>query len=311
MGDGSIKVSIIGAGNVGATSAFILAQKRIADEIVMVDVSEAAIGKALDMMACAPLVPFDTRITGTTDYSGIRDSSVVVITAGLARMPGMSREDLLEKNRQIVSSVSQKIREHAPQSIVIVVTNPLDVMAYAAWKETGFPKSRVMGMAGVLDSARLRAFIAAELKVSPETVKGMVLGSHGDSMVPLPELTTVNGKPITQLLSREKIDALIKRTQNAGGEIVNYLKTGSAYYSPAASAVAMIEAITKDKKEILPCSVYAEGEYGLNGVFVGLPAVIGKNGIEKIMEMPLSPEAKALLERSAKAALESIKLLSC
>ena len=302
-----MKVSIIGAGNVGATTAFLLALKGITDEIVMIDINQGVIGKALDMSCCQPLEGFRTKITGSSDASAMKDSSVVVITAGLARTPGMSREDLLLKNKEIVGGVANDIREHCPDAIVIVVTNPLDVMTYVAWKATGFPKQKVMGMAGVLDSARLKYFLAEELNDSPNEIEGLVLGAHGDSMVPMPQQTTFRGTPVTEFVSPEKLQKIIARTQNCGAEIVNYLKTGSAYYSPASSAAAMVQAIISDEKKLMPCSVYVDGEYGYSGIFIGLPAILGKNGVEKIIEYPLATEAKTLLNKSAEETLRIIK----
>jgi len=285
------------------------AEKELANEIVLVDIVESVKGKALDMMCSSPVKSFSCSINGTCDYSAIKDSDMVVITAGLPRMPGMTREDLLQKNKQIIENVCDNIVKHAPDSIIIVVTNPLDIMCYVVLKKTGFKKEKVIGMAGVLDSARLRNFIAKELGVSPKDVQGLVLGSHGDSMVPLPEYTTVNGIPITQLMSKEKIKQLVDRTRNCGAEIVNYLKTGSAYYSPASSIAEMVEAIVKDSRRVLPASVYLEGEYGYNGIFLGVPIILGKNGVEKIMEIKLNDEAKQALDKSANITKENIKNL--
>ena len=305
-----MKISIIGAGQVGSTTAFLLALKELADEVVMVDLNSSVLGKALDMNCCSPLEGFRTKITGSTDYSAIRDSAVVVITAGLARTPGMSREDLLLKNKEIVEGVASKIKEYSPEAVVIVVTNPLDVMAYIAWKASGFPKQRVMGMAGTLDSARLKYFLGEELKTDPHEIEGLVLGAHGDSMVAMPSLTKIGGKAVDQHLSPEKLQKIIARTQNCGAEIVNLLKTGSAYYSPASSVVTMVQSVIKDEKKIVPCSVCVEGEYGYSGIFLGLPAILGKDGVEKIIEYPLAPEAKALLNKSAEETLKIIQGLA-
>ena len=302
-----MKVSIIGAGNVGATTAFLLAQRDIAKEIVMIDRKESVMGKALDMMCSSPLEPFSTIIKGSIDYKDIKDSNIVVITAGLARQPGMSREDLLQKNKEIMESVCKEITINAPKAIIIVVTNPLDVMCYVALQTTNFNKSKVIGMAGVLDSARLRYFIADELNVKPEEVEGLVLGAHGDSMVSLPKQTTVNGKKVTELIKPERLAEIINRTANCGGEVVKYLKTGSAYYSPASSVVAMVKAIINDEKQLLPCSVYVEGEYDVEGIFLGLPTILGKNGIEEIKEIAIEEETKALLTQSAEITKKNLE----
>tara|TARA_Y100000310_G_C20624792_1_gene785271 strand:- start:671 stop:1591 length:921 start_codon:yes stop_codon:yes gene_type:complete len=301
-----MKVSFIGAGQVGASAAYMLAAQNSVSEIVMVDIDDAVIGKALDMMCCSPLVPFDTRITGSTDYSSLSGCSLIVITAGLARKPGMTREDLLAKNSSIMSSIASSVKEHAPSAICIIVTNPLDVMTYLFLKKSGLSKEKVIGMAGVLDSARLRNFIAAELKISPGKVEGMVMGAHGDSMVPLPELTLVEGKPITSLLDAETIARLVERTAKCGGEVVKYLKTGSAYYSPAASIVEMVSAILSDSGKLLPCSVFVSGEYGLNDMCMGLPVKLGKRGVQEIVELELNEGSAALLKKSAEVTLQNI-----
>ena len=304
-----MKISIIGAGQVGATTALMLAEKEVANEVVLIDIVESVKGKALDMMCSSPVDAFSCSVTGSCDYEQIKDSDIVVITAGLARTPGMTREDLLEKNKRIVEGVCENIVKYAPNSILIVVTNPLDVICYVVFKKTGFKKEKVIGMAGVLDSTRLRNFIASELNVSPKDVQGLVLGSHGDSMVPLPEYTTVNGIPITQLMDKEKIDKIVERTRNCGAEIVSYLKTGSAYYSPASSITEMIEAIAKDQKRVLPASVYLEGEYGYDGIFLGVPIKLGKNGVEEIIKIRLNNEAKKVLDKSAEITKDNIKRL--
>ena len=304
-----MKISIIGAGQVGATTALMLVEKEVANEVVLIDIVESVKGKALDMMCSSPVDAFSCSVTGSCDYEQIKNSDIVVITAGLARMPGMTREDLLEKNKRIVEGVCENIVKYAPNSILIVVTNPLDVICYVVFKKTGFKKEKVIGMAGVLDSTRLRNFIASELNVSPKDVQGLVLGSHGDSMVPLPEYTTVNGIPITQLMDKEKIDKIVERTRNCGAEIVSYLKTGSAYYSPASSITEMIEAIAKDQKRVLPASVYLEGEYGYDGIFLGVPIKLGKNGVEEIIKIRLNNEAKKVLDKSAEITKDNIKRL--
>jgi len=293
------KVAVIGAGNVGATTALSLAQLNIAD-VVMTDIVEGMPqGKALDMLEMAPLLGIDVTITGTNDYKDIAGSNVVVVTAGIARKPGMSRDDLLKTNATIVAGVVDNVVKNAPDSIIVMVSNPLDVMTYLAYERSGFGKKRVVGMAGVLDSVRFRCFIAMELGVSVREVSAMVLGGHGDSMVPLPAYSTVSGIPIVKLLPKEAIDRMIARTQNAGGEIVALLKTGSAYYAPAAAAAAMVESILLDQKQLLPCCVKLEGEYGLSDVFVGVPVILGKEGVEKVIELELSPEDSEKLKKSA------------
>jgi malate dehydrogenase len=307
-----MKVTVIGAGNVGATTAHILANKELANEIVLVDIIEGIPqGKALDMYESTPVEGTDTRIIGTNSYDDTKDSDLVIITAGLPRKPGMSRDDLLAKNTEIVKSVTEQVVAQSPHSILIVVSNPLDVMTYVAYKTSGFEKNRVMGMAGVLDSARFRTFIAMELNVSVEDVSAFVLGGHGDSMVPLARYSTVAGIPLPDLMDQETIDRLVKRTRDGGIEIVNYLKTGSAYYAPASSSVEMAEAIIKDKKRILPCAVWLEGEYNLNDVMVGVPVKLGKNGIEEIIQIKLNPDEQEALNKSAsgvRALIEKVNL---
>lgn len=300
------KITIVGAGNVGATAAHWAAQKEIGD-IVLVDVIEGMPqGKALDLLETGPVEGFDTRIVGTNGYEETANSDVVLITSGLARKPGMSREDLLAKNKEIVTSVTAEIVKRSPRSILIMVTNPLDTMTYLAKKVSGFPKNRVIGMAGVLDSARFRAFIAAELNCSVEDVQAFVLGGHGDEMVPLPRYSTVAGIPLPELMSSERIDRIVERTRKGGGEIVALLKSGSAYYCPSAAAVQMAEAILLDKKRILSCSAYLEGEYGISGIYFGVPVKLGSNGVEQIIEVRLSPEEKAALDKSAATVRKSI-----
>jgi malate dehydrogenase len=295
------KVSVIGAGNVGAEVARRLAEKDLAD-IVLVDIIEGIPqGKALDMLQAGPVVGYDSRVTGTNDFSDIKDSQIVVMTAGLARKPGMSRDDLLQKNAEITTSVMQKIKEFAPNSIVLMVTNPLDTMTYLAWKTLGFDRKKVFGMAPLLDLARMATFISLELDVPVTKINAMVLGAHGNLMVPVPSQTTVAGKPITKLLPPEKIDAIAERTRKGGAEIVSHLKTGSAYYAPSAAAAYTVEAVLKDKKEVIPSSVLAQGEYGLKDLYIGLPAKIGKNGVEEIKKIDLTDDEKAALLKSAEA----------
>ncbi len=307
-----MKVTVIGAGNVGATTAHILANKELANEIVLVDIVEGIPqGKALDMYEATPVERTDTRVIGTNNYEDTKNSDIIIITAGLPRKPGMSRDDLLAKNADIVKSVTEQAVAQSPNSILIVVSNPLDVMTYVAYKTSGFEKNRVMGMAGVLDSARFRTFIAMELNVSVEDISAFVLGGHGDSMVPLPRYSTVAGIPLPDLMDKETIDRLVQRTRDGGIEIVNYLKAGSAYYAPASSSVEMAEAIIKDKKRILPCAAWLEGEYNLNDVMVGVPVKLGKNGIEEIVQIKLNPDEQEALNKSAsgvKGMMEKVNL---
>ncbi|HEX9944473.1 MAG TPA: malate dehydrogenase [Thermoanaerobaculia bacterium] len=295
------KVTVVGAGNVGATCAQLIAQADLAD-VVMVDVAaELATGKALDMMESAPVLGFNARITGGGDYGPTAGSQVCVVTAGLARKPGMSRDDLLAKNTEIVSEVVRQLVQRSPETILIVVTNPLDAMCEVARRVSGFPRERVIGMAGVLDAARMRWFIAETLNVSVEDVDAFVLGGHGDTMVPLPRFATVNGIPLPQLLDAGTIETINDRTRNGGIEIVNYYKTGSAYYAPGASSYEMVAAILEDKKKILPCAVYLQGEYGYEDLFIGVPCVLGRGGMEKVIELSLTTEEKAMLNKSAQA----------
>jgi len=304
------KITIVGAGNVGATAAHWAAERELGD-IVLLDIVEGIPqGKALDLMEARPVEDFDVTITGTNNYEDTKDSDVVIITAGLPRKPGMSREDLVQKNREIVEAVTRQIVAHSPQCFIIMVSNPLDTMAYLAYKVSGFSRNRVMGMAGVLDSARFKTFIAMELNISVEEVQAFVLGGHGDEMVPLIRYSTVAGIPISQLIAEDRIQAIVERTRKAGGEIVNLLKTGSAFYSPAASAIQMAEAILKDKRRILPCAVYLQGEYGLHDLFFGVPVILGANGAEKIIEAALTAEEKAAVEKSAREVKESITKLN-
>lgn len=301
------KITVAGAGNVGATTAQRLAEKQLAEEIVLIDIIEGIPqGKALDIQQSGPAEMFDTRITGTNDYKDTSGSGLVIITAGLARKPGMSRDDLLAANAQIVKDVTEKIVEYSPQSIIIVVSNPLDVMAYVALKVSSFEKHRVIGMAGILDTARFRLFISHELNVSVKEINTMVLGGHGDSMVPLTRYTTVSGVPLPELLPKEKIDKLVQRTKNGGIEIVNYLKTGSAYYAPSSAAVEMVDSLVKNRCRLLPCSAWLEGEYGLHNVFCGVPVKLGESGIEQIVELKLNEEEISALKKSAKDVSENI-----
>lgn len=303
------KVTIVGAGNVGSSVALYLAEHKIAD-IYLVDVVEGLPeGKALDAEEAAPIRRYDVELRGCTDFSCMVDSDIVVITAGIARRPGMSRDDLLNTNAKIIKSVSEKVAQYAPNSIIIMVTNPLDVMAYLALKTTGFALKRVVGMAGILDSIRFRYFVAQKFGVSVIDTTAMVLGGHGDSMVPLPRYSTIAGVPITELMPKDDIDKIIERTRKGGAEIVGYLKTGSAYYAPAAAVAKMVECIVRDKRRILPCSAYLRGEYGIDGLFVGVPVMLGKNGVEKIVELELIPEEREALHTSASAVKTVIEKL--
>ncbi len=300
------KVTVIGAGNVGATTAQRIIETGLAD-VVLVDIVEGLPqGKALDLAEAAPVVGYDVKVTGTNDYADTAGSKIIVVTSGLARQPGMSRDDLVAKNAGIVAAVVRQAVAVSPRAIIIVVTNPLDAMCHVAMQASGFPRERVIGMAGVLDSARFRHFIAAELDISVRDVRAFVLGGHGDTMVPLPRYSTVGGVPITELMTEERIAALVDRTRNGGAEIVALLKTGSAYYAPAASVVEMAEAIMLDRRRILPCAVYLQGEYGIDGLFVGVPAVLGDGGMERVIEINLSDDEKAALDHSAAAVRELV-----
>lgn len=304
------KITVVGAGNVGATAAQRIAEKELARTVVMVDVAEGIPqGKGLDQWQSAPIEGFDSRVIGTNGYEESANSDIVVITAGIARKPGMSRDDLLNTNAGIVKSVGEQIKKTSPNAIVIVVSNPLDVMCWVAKEATGFPRERVIGMAGVLDTARYRAFLATELDVSVRDIQAMVLGGHGDTMVPLISYTTVSGIPITQLMEKATLDAIVDRTRNGGAEIVKHLKTGSAYYAPSSGAVQMVEAIVNDQKRILPCSVWLEGEYGMKGHFLGVPVKLGRNGLEKILEVTLTSDERVALEKSAQAVLEPMSVV--
>jgi len=307
------KVTVVGGGFVGSTTAQRVVDMDLAD-VVLTDILDGPpAGKALDMMQSGPITRTDSRATGIStangDYSATAGSDVVVITAGFPRKPGMSRDDLLKANYDVVKAVVEQIVKHSPECIIIVVTNPLDAMAQAALKVSGFPKNRVLGMAGVLDSARMSTFVAMECKVSVENVHSFVLGGHGDDMVPLPRYSTVAGIPLPDLLPKERIDAIVERTRKGGAEIVNLLKTGSAYYAPSAAAVEMVEAILKDKKKVLPCAVYLDGEYGIQGLFVGVPVKLGANGVEEIIQIKLTPEENAALQKSASSVKELVAVM--
>ena len=303
------KVTVVGAGNVGATTAHRLADKQLAD-VVLIDILEGVPqGKGLDLLESGPIEGYDVKVKGTNDYADTANSDIVVMTAGFPRKPGMSRDDLLKANYDVVKGAIEQVAKVSPEAILIVVTNPLDAMAQAAFKVSGFSKNRVIGMAGVLDTARYRTFIAEALDVSVQNVQGFVLGGHGDTMVPVPRYTTVAGIPVGELLPKEKLDAIIKRTAGGGAEIVGLLKTGSAYYAPSAAAVEMVEAIFNDRKKILPCAAYLEGEYGIHGLFVGVPVKLGARGIEQIIEIKLTPEEQAALQKSADAVKELVGVI--
>lgn len=303
------KITVIGAGNVGATAAHWAASKELGD-VVLVDIVEGLPqGKGLDLFQSSPVEGFDSTITGTNSYEATKDSDIVIITSGLARKPGMSREDLLNKNAEIVGSVARSAYKFSPDAVFIIVSNPLDIMCTVAQRATGLPKNRIVGMAGILDTARYRAFIAMEIGVSVEDIQALVLGGHGDDMVPLISYTTVSGIPITQFIGKEKLDSIVDRARKGGGEIVSLLKTGSAYYAPSAASVQMAEAILKDKKRVLPCAAYLEGEYGINGIFVGVPVLLGKDGVEKIIEVSLTAEERAALHRSAASVQSGVAML--
>lgn len=294
------KITVVGAGNVGATLAQRLAERELAREVVLVDVVEGIPqGKALDQWQSGPIEGFDTRVIGTNDYGPATGSELFVVTAGIARKPGMSRDDLVKTNADIVKNVSLEIKKAAPQAIVIVVSNPLDVMCWVAKQVTGFPRERVLGMAGVLDTARYRTFLADELRVSVNDIHAMVLGGHGDTMVPLISYTTVSGIPVTQLMDRKKLDAIVERTRNGGAEIVSHLKTGSAYYAPSAASAEMVEAIVKDQHRVLPCAAWLEGEYGLKDLYLGVPCKLGATGLEQLIKVELTDAERAALNKSA------------
>jgi malate dehydrogenase len=303
------KITVVGAGNVGASVAQYAVERELGD-VVLVDVIEGVPqGKALDLAQAGPVHRYDSALVGTNGYDATADSDIVVITAGLARKPGMTRDDLLFKNAEIVGSVVDQVAARSKQAILVLVTNPLDAMVQLAWKKSGFPPERVVGMAGILDSARFRTFIARELEVSVENVTAFVLGGHGDTMVPLPRYSTVAGIPLTELLPKAKVDELVKRTANGGAEIVALLKSGSAYYAPAAAAVEMVEAILKDKKKILPCAAYLNGQYGVRGLYVGVPVKLGRAGVEQVVEITLTPEEQTAFDKSAAAVRELVDKL--
>jgi len=305
------KITVVGAGNVGATTAQRIAEKELARHVVMVDVAEGVPqGKGLDQYQSAPIEGFDSLVIGSNGYEESAGSNIVVITAGIPRKPGMSRDDLVNTNAGIMKAVCQQIRQTSPDAIVIVVSNPLDVMCYVAKEVTGFPRERVIGMAGVLDTARYCAFLAMAMDVSVKDIRAMVLGGHGDTMVPLVSYTSVSGIPVTQLLDTATLDAIVQRTRDGGAEIVKYLKTGSAYYAPSAGAVQMVEAIVNDQKRILPCAAWLDGEYGMSGLYLGVPCKLGRNGLEKIIEVELSADERAALEKSAQAVREPMAALS-
>ena len=304
------KITVVGAGNVGATAAQRIAEKELARTVVMVDVAEGIPqGKGLDQWESAPIEGFDSRVVGANGYDESANSDIVVITAGIARKPGMSRDDLLNTNAGIVKSVAEQVARTSPNAIIIVVSNPLDVMCYVAMQASGFPRERVIGMAGVLDTARYRSFIAEALNVSVRDIQAMVLGGHGDTMVPLISYTSVSGIPILQLMKKEQLDAIVDRARNGGAEIVKYLKTGSAYYAPSSGAVQMVEAIVKDQKRILPCSAWLQGEYGMDGLFLGVPVKLGRKGMEQIIEIELTADERAALAKSADAVREPMSVI--
>jgi len=304
------KITVVGAGHVGATAAQRIAERELAREVVLVDILEGVPqGKALDQWESAPVEGFDTMVTGAQSYEDTAGSGVYVVTAGLARKPGMSRDDLLQKNTQIIAGVAEQIKLHSPDAIIVMVTNPLDVMAYVAKEVAGFPRERVIGMAGILDTARFRSFIAMELDVSVEDIQALVLGGHGDSMVPIVSTVSVGGIPLTQLMAADRIEALVARTRKGGGEIVKLLGTGSAYYAPSSGAVQMVEAIARDKMRVLPCAAWLEGEFGLDGLFLGVPCKIGRGGLEGVIEVELSGEERSALEASAASVRGTMELV--
>lgn len=306
------KVSVIGGGFTGATTAFLLAQKELGD-VVLVDIPQMenpTKGKALDMLEASPVQGFDAKITGTSNYEDTKDSDIVVITAGIARKPGMSRDDLVQTNQKIMKSVTQEIVKYSPNAYIIVLTNPVDAMTYTVFKESGFPKNRVIGQSGVLDTARFRTFISQELNLSVKDITGFVLGGHGDDMVPLVRYSYAGGIPLETLIPKDRLDAIVERTRKGGGEIVNLLGNGSAYYAPAASLVEMCEAILKDQRRVLPSIAYLEGEYGYDGIYLGVPTILGANGIEKVIELELTADEKAALDKSAESVRNVMAVLA-
>ena len=312
MGMKRKKISVIGAGFTGATTAFLLAQKELGD-VVLVDIpslENPTKGKALDMQEAGPVLGFDANIAGTSDYSETKDSDIVVITAGIARKPGMSRDDLVQTNQKIMVSVTKEVVRYSPNCILIVLTNPVDAMTYTVYRESGFPKNRVLGQSGVLDTARFRTFVAMELGISVKDVTGFVLGGHGDEMVPLVRYSYAGGIPLEKLIPKDRLDAIVERTRKGGGEIVDLLGNGSAYYAPAASLAEMVEAIVKDQRRILPAIAYLEGEYGLKDLYMGVPVILGGNGVEKIIELDLTDDEKKALEKSAESVRRLLKVLA-
>ncbi|MEH7442441.1 malate dehydrogenase [Bacillus sp. JJ1122] len=306
------KISVIGGGFTGATTAFLLAQKELGD-VVLVDIPQMenpTKGKALDMLEASPVQGFDANITGTSNYEDTKDSDIVVVTAGIARKPGMSRDDLVQTNQKIMKNVAQEIAKHSPECFIVVLTNPVDAMTYTIFKESGFPKNRVIGQSGVLDTARFRTFVAQELNLSVKDVTGFVLGGHGDDMVPLVRYSYAGGIPLETLIPKDRLEAIVERTRKGGGEIVNLLGNGSAYYAPAASLVEMCEAILKDQRRILPSIAYLEGEYGYEGIYLGVPTILGAGGIEKVIELELTAEEKAALDKSADAVRNVMAVLA-
>jgi malate dehydrogenase len=304
------KVTVVGSGNVGATAARSIADKELADVVILDILEGVPQGKGLDMLEACPVEGSDARVLGTNDYADTADSDIVVITAGLARKPGMSRDDLLAKNHAIMKAVTEQVIKYSPDCVIMPVTNPLDAMAQVVYRVSGFPRERIIGMAGVLDSARMRAFIAQALNVSVENTHAFVLGGHGDTMVPLPRYSTVAGIPITELLDAEQVEAIVHRTRHGGAEIVKLLGTGSAYYAPGSAVVEMVEAVLKDKKKILPCSVFLQGEYGIQDLFVGVPCKLGAHGLEEIIEITLMPDEDAALKKSAAAVRELVEIIN-
>jgi len=304
------KVTVVGSGNVGATAARSIADKELADVVILDILEGVPQGKGLDMLEACPVEGSDARVLGTNDYADTADSDIVVITAGLARKPGMSRDDLLAKNHAIMKGVTEQVIKYSPDCVIMPVTNPLDAMAQVVYRVSGFPRERVIGMAGVLDSARMRAFIAQALNVSVENTHAFVLGGHGDTMVPLPRYSTVAGIPITELLDADQVEAIVQRTAHGGAEIVKLLGTGSAYYAPGSAVVEMVEAVLKDKKKILPCSVFLQGEYGIQDLFVGVPCKLGGNGLEEIIEITLTPDEDVALKKSAEAVRELVEIIN-
>jgi len=305
------KISVIGAGFTGATTAFILAQKELGD-VVIVDIPQAenpTKGKALDMLEAGPVQGFDANIIGTSNYEDTKDSDVVVITAGIARKPGMSRDDLVQTNQKVMKAVTKEIVKYSPNCHILVLTNPVDAMTYTVYKESGFPKNRVIGQSGVLDTARFRTFVAQELNLSVKDITGFVLGGHGDDMVPLVRYSYAGGIPLEKLIPKDRLDAIVERTRKGGGEIVNLLGNGSAYYAPAASLVEMVEAIVKDQRRVLPSIAYLEGEYGYEGIYLGVPTILGANGIEQVIELDLTEEEKKALDKSAEAVRNVMNVL--